>query len=178
MTKRVDTTVRKRVNAAMGKRVDAFNTEPVDIPMTSLRLAACRCGGSGPMDVAFHRLDNQDEYHINSRFACLQTARALMLPDSTSFESSDAYVAELDAILSNLVDSSLLQSCAFGPELLSICRALFSSEEIWVFFSQARSGLTRLGRREKLLEWFKTFPDEYTEEVRNLRAEFESIFSD
>ncbi|KAL0564239.1 hypothetical protein V5O48_017813 [Marasmius crinis-equi] len=155
----------------MTRHLDASN------PRHGLRLGACHCPDPRSIAAAAsYRLG--EEYHINVSLACLQTARALMLPDMASLASPDAYVNELDAIVSNLVDSSLLQNCVFGPELISICRTLFSSTEIWGSFSKARSGLTRLGRREKLSKWFETFPNDYPEEVGSLRAEFESIFSD
>ncbi|KAL0564397.1 hypothetical protein V5O48_017649, partial [Marasmius crinis-equi] len=119
-----------------------------------------REGSPSPLPISITSCDCLEESsthpdHHAYQAACLRTVKAFTsdycCADLT--KTSRALDDELDGILRNVLDSSLLQHCAFGPELFSICETFLSAVK-----RRPPSWLSTDGwekRRMRLLEWLQ-----------------------
>ncbi|KAL0566624.1 hypothetical protein V5O48_015385, partial [Marasmius crinis-equi] len=118
--------------------------------------------------------------HHTYQAACLDTAKALV----SDYRTNDPTISdgELARILLNVVDSSLLEHCAFEPELFQLCRMFFSTVEHHPprpWWQRQRSFLNGwVTCRVRLLAWLETCPHDYAREAEALKAQIMSLFPD
>ncbi|KAJ8080517.1 hypothetical protein PM082_017350 [Marasmius tenuissimus] len=140
----------------------------VEEPSCSFRVTDCRCGSD--LDLA----SSSRRFHVLYEEACLRALRVLV-SDASIHNSSRTSSIEGQALFESLVNSSLLQHCAFGTELFAQCHALFES-------FAARDTLWRIPLAEikeyqkKLLGWLKTCPHDYASEAKAFKSQLTSFF--
>ncbi|KAK1231565.1 hypothetical protein PQX77_005299 [Marasmius sp. AFHP31] len=78
-----------------------------------------------------------------------------------------------DDVFKALVDSSLLQHCAFSAELLAQCRILFSLPTDDLCLGMSIGEIEQ--RRTKLLKWLETWPQCYAAETEALQLRVMSL---
>ncbi|KAL0066363.1 hypothetical protein AAF712_006622 [Marasmius tenuissimus] len=119
--------------------------------------------------VATDRSDNL--YHVGVQVACLRATRTLVESFRNVVNKGDQ-LEETYAIYANLIESSLLQNCPLGPELFTLCGEIASLSRAakWPLLGSVDHGHL-LPLRNKLVKWLKTFPAEYAEEARRLKAD-------
>ncbi|KAJ8077085.1 hypothetical protein PM082_001508 [Marasmius tenuissimus] len=129
---------------------------------SSFMITDCRCGSDA--DFA-----SSSCFHERYETACLRTVTYLVSRVSKKYWQS-AYKTFV-----RLVDSSLLQHCAFGPELFTQCRILLSylvpDPSIWWYKDPIKV------HRNKLLDWLETCPEHYACEREELKSEVVSVFA-
>ncbi|KAL0566669.1 hypothetical protein V5O48_015336 [Marasmius crinis-equi] len=126
-------------------------------PPLPVRITGCYCDDS--------ESDATHPGHRAYQAACLQTAKAFVSGycSDDPIESAAPLDNELYSILRNVLDSSLLQHCAFEPELFFTCRAFLSALERRPPSSLSSHGWSK--RRTRLLEWLETCPGRYAREA-------------
>ncbi|KAK1226081.1 hypothetical protein PQX77_010948 [Marasmius sp. AFHP31] len=134
----------------------------------SFRVTDCRCN-----EANLHRAP-PPRSHERYEEACLRAVKALVLEASIHHSGRTEWIR----VFENLVDSSLLQHCAFGSELFAQCQKLFSSPSKdpfpgvldWQNMPQMEE------RRVKLMDWLDTCPRRYASEAKALKLQIASIF--
>ncbi|KAJ8072312.1 hypothetical protein PM082_015871 [Marasmius tenuissimus] len=107
------------------------------------RATDCRCD----FDT---ELASSSPFHKHYRVVCLRALKALV--SNAASHHSDGW-GPAYAIFESVVDSSLLQNCVFGTELLAQCRMLFSVVGPWCLIEPTDK--VHRERREKLLNWLE-----------------------
>ncbi|KAJ8072366.1 hypothetical protein PM082_015925 [Marasmius tenuissimus] len=131
----------------------------------TFRATDCHCDPDG---------DSLSSSHSHKRYvaACLRALKALV--SRTLYYHSDSIDGPVrNDIFKGLVDSSLLQHCAFSAESLAQCRILFSlpTDDLCVGIPLGEVEQ----RRTKLLEWLETCPQCYAAEAEALKAQVVSL---
>ncbi|KAK1216828.1 hypothetical protein PQX77_020537 [Marasmius sp. AFHP31] len=129
-----------------------------------LVVSDCRCGPDA--DVVPSTRHSHERYEA----ACLRTVEALT-PSVLPHLTSDSYYYAFKL----LVDSSLLQHCAFQSGLIARCQMLFSllDPSSWGGYMS----VTWIEKcRKRLLDWLETCPQQYTGEAADLRLRVISFF--
>ncbi|KAK1225666.1 hypothetical protein PQX77_011380 [Marasmius sp. AFHP31] len=132
---------------------------------SSFMITDCRCRSDADFALS-------SRFHERYEAACLRAVKSLASSFSSIVQSRGRpYWAY--RILVNLVNSSLLQHCVFGPELFTQCRILFPDNV--EFFSGL---LFKHSERErnKLLDWLETFPQHYASEREELKSKVVALF--
>ncbi|KAK1218932.1 hypothetical protein PQX77_018374 [Marasmius sp. AFHP31] len=129
-------------------------------------ITACRCGSDADFALS-------SRFHERYEAACLRAVKSLVSRLSSYFSEGKLSMAHV--IFVNLVDSSLLQHCAFGPELFAQCRILFPGN-VGKFFNGLLDINTK-GHRNGLLDWLETCPQHYTSEREELKSKVVAIFN-
>ncbi|KAK1233820.1 hypothetical protein PQX77_003007, partial [Marasmius sp. AFHP31] len=142
-------------------------SEPSDVD--DVRLTDCRCDLSGGSK-------SSDPEHLAYQEACRQLVKAYV----SCFEELAQSDAEDDNTLDNLewcfinmVYSSLLNHCCLDQELLLLCRTFFGLEKGCL--KMRISSLVGKKGRKNILGWIETFPDEFAEEGKALKAQIRAL---
>ncbi|KAJ8090414.1 hypothetical protein PM082_019012 [Marasmius tenuissimus] len=130
--------------------------------LSMFRLTGCDCHSDADFE--------SSRSHRRYEAACLRAVNALV--SSASSHHSNRFWRTGYRMFSDLVDSSLLQHCAFGPELFAQCRILFS----WAAANTSSNSFYmstawQVERRNKLIAWLKTCPQRYAREARGLQSQ-------
>ncbi|KAK1216558.1 hypothetical protein PQX77_020804 [Marasmius sp. AFHP31] len=161
------------VNHIVGRAVGRFHmveqveSQPSDVD--DVRLTDCDCDLSGGSE-------SSDPGHLAYREACRQLVRAYVslfeeLAQNGAKDSNTIY--DLIYCFNNMVYSSLLEHCCLDQELLLLCRTFFGLAK-GCLIMQIGSGVGKAGR-QNILGWIKTFPDEFAEEGKALKAQVRAL---
>ncbi|KAL0564675.1 hypothetical protein V5O48_017367 [Marasmius crinis-equi] len=117
---------------------------------------------------------HEGEYHINVQAASLQTAEYLMSGMQASVRNVQAN--DLTASISNFLDSSLLHQCGYEHTTIRLFKSLLSFLKKSGIDPDLANSLRTSVRRDRLIEWLKDFPDNYSRAVKPLIADVHSLF--
>ncbi|KAK1216561.1 hypothetical protein PQX77_020807 [Marasmius sp. AFHP31] len=157
------------VGSAVGRpvMVEQVESEPSDVD--DVQLTGCCCdlpGGS----------ESSDPGHLAYREACRQLVRAYVSRFEELAQSGaedDNTIDDLMYCFLNMVDSSLLEHCCLDQELLLLCRTFFGLAKgclkMWIYSGDAKK------ERKNMLGWIETFPDEFAEEGKALKAQVRAL---
>ncbi|KAJ8074751.1 hypothetical protein PM082_019076 [Marasmius tenuissimus] len=129
----------------------------------TFRITDCHCN-SAP-DLA-----SSSYAHKHYEAACLRTVK-ILLSEPTHWAAGWHHIP-----FENLIGSSLLQHCAFGPELFTQCRILFSLGRGMNTHYRWWSEMNQR-HQTKLLDWLETCPEQYASEAEDLKSQVMSLFS-
>ncbi|KAK1233342.1 hypothetical protein PQX77_003507, partial [Marasmius sp. AFHP31] len=157
------------VNYIVGRAVgrpyvlEQVESQPSDVD--NVCLTDCDCDLSGGSE-------SSDLGHLAYQEACRQLVKAYVscfeeLAQSGA-EDNDT-INDLGWCFLNMVHLSLLKHCCLDQELLLLCRTFFGLAK-GCLKMQIDSGIEK-ARRKKILRWIETFPDEFAEEGKALKAQ-------
>ncbi|KAK1217532.1 hypothetical protein PQX77_019821 [Marasmius sp. AFHP31] len=153
------------VGRAVGRSpmLKQVESEPSDVD--DVRLTDCRCDLSGGSE-------SSDPGHLAYREGCRQLVRAYVsrfeeLAQSGAEDNNTIH--DLISCFLNMVNSSLLNHCCLDQELLLLCRTFLGLTK-GCLKMRIDSWLGKEGRKN-MLGWIKTFPDEFAEEGKVLKAQ-------
>ncbi|KAL0566451.1 hypothetical protein V5O48_015560 [Marasmius crinis-equi] len=143
----------------------AYNDRASITPEHPFLLTACSCCDHDSDDVA----------HRTYQSACLHTLQILVSDFHIHESRNESGIgSEANAIFKNLSDSTLLQHCAFQPELFALCDLFLSAAKACQHLKMSPGQSRR--RRAKLLGWLETFPERYATEAELLKSRVISTF--
>ncbi|KAK1218928.1 hypothetical protein PQX77_018370 [Marasmius sp. AFHP31] len=125
-------------------------------PRSWFMFTDCRCSSDADFALSFR-------FHERHEAACLRAVKRLVSDISPYFPRGDDPSKAHD-VFAKLVDCSLLQQCAFGPELFTLCRILFWGIDREPPNGEDPDGLSYIdaeSRRNKLLDWLEVYPPDY-----------------
>ncbi|KAK1218961.1 hypothetical protein PQX77_018328 [Marasmius sp. AFHP31] len=161
------------VNYIVGRAVGCsfmlkqVESEPSDVD--DVQLTGCCCDLSGGSE-------STDPGHLAYREACRQLVKAYVSRFEELAQSSaedDNTFTILGWYFLNMVYSSLLKHCCLDQELLLLCRTFFGLAE-GCLKMQINSRVGKAGR-QNMLRWIETFPDEFAEEGKALKAQVRAL---
>ncbi|KAL0566450.1 hypothetical protein V5O48_015559, partial [Marasmius crinis-equi] len=148
---------------------DNVHAEAQNMPLRVTGCCCPSCYGATVGDLSCSSL------HRQYQTACLQTMEAFASDFcSTALRKVPGFtVAELNGIFGNVLDSLLLEHCAFGSELFCLCHKLFTSaQNVSHLLLHHKSN----ERRKKLMEWLEICPECYSREAEAIKAQMLSFF--
>ncbi|KAK1234532.1 hypothetical protein PQX77_002264 [Marasmius sp. AFHP31] len=143
------------------------DSNPIDV--NNVCLTDCDCDLSGGSELS-------DPGHLVYQEACRQLVTAYV---SHFEELAQSGAKDRDTISNlwgcflNMVYSSLLEHCYLDQELLLLCRTFFGLMK-GCLIMQISSWLGKQGRKN-MLRWIETFPDEFAEEGKALKAQVRAL---
>ncbi|KAK1217537.1 hypothetical protein PQX77_019826 [Marasmius sp. AFHP31] len=149
--------------AGCPRTVEQVESEPSDVD--NVCLTDCDCDLSGGSELS-------DPGHLAYQEACRQLFKAYVslfeeLAQSNAEDGNT--IVNLKWCFLNMVESSLLEHCCPNQELLLLCRTFFGLAK-GCLKMRIPSG-NAMEERKNILGWIETFPDEFTEEGKALKAQ-------